>query len=158
MAEVPTGSTDGSRKKRQSEERALRKGRANDLVQETLLGEAAAGMLAALFVFSEDYEMVAVNEAASALTGWTREELLANPAELPAGDARRAAQLRAELLANGRLVGTGSLRTKSGELVEVSYVASMTRAARMPFIVLVAAAPSKPAARATRARASRSAG
>lgn len=140
-------------------EGGLQRGRANELVQETLLGEAAAAMLAALFVFGEDAEMVAVNEAACELTGWTREELLANRADVLADDPQQAAQFRAELLESGRLVGTGALRTKDGALVEVSYVASMTRAAGTPFIVVVAVAPSAPPPEpATRARASRCGG
>ena len=142
-----------SRKRQPSAEQALQEGRANELVQETLLGEAAAGMSAALFVFSEDAEMVAVNAAACELTGWTREELLANRADVLAGDPAEAERLRSELPANGRLVGTGKLRTKSGGAVEVAYVASMTRAAGMPFIVVVAASSPRPAARAKRSRA-----
>lgn len=134
---------------------ALQTGRANELVQETLLGEAAAGMLAALFVFGEDGEMVAVNEAACELTGWAREELLATPAYELALAGKVADRLRRDLPASGRLVGKGRLRTKDGAAAEVSYVASMTRAAGTQFIVLVAAAPG--ARRVARARASRSA-
>jgi PAS domain S-box-containing protein len=137
----------------------LRQGRANELVQETLLGEAAAGMLAALFVFSEDAEMVAVNDAACELTGWTREELLSASADALSHDSGEAERLRLELPASGRRVGAGTLRTKDGGAVDVSYVASMTHAAGTSFIVVVAAAPSAPPpARATRARASRSGG
>lgn len=149
-----------SRRRQPSEERALQEGRANELVQETLLGEAAAGMLAALFVFSEDAEMVAVNEAACELTGWTREELLATSADALAHDSDEAERLRRELPSTGRQVGVGKLRTKHGGAVEVSYVASMTRTAGTSFIVVVvAAAPSTPPApSATRARASRSGG
>lgn len=137
-------------------ERALSRGRANALVQETLLGEAAAGMLAALFVFGEGAEMVAVNEAACELTGWTREELLASPADALALAGAVGKRLRRELPASGKVVGTGALRTKDGGAVDVTYVASMTRTAGTQFIVLVAAAPR--ARRATRARASRSGG
>ena len=137
----------------------MHEGRAHELVQQTLIGEAAAGMLAALFVFGEDAEMVAVNEAACELTGWTREELLENPADVLTDDPQQAARFRAELFASGRLVGTGAIRTKAGELVEASYVASMTRAAGTPFIVVVAVAPAPPeGTRPRRARASRSAG
>lgn len=135
----------GSRRSKRSEERALRKGRANALVQETLLGEAAAGMLAALFVFSEDAEMVAVNEAACELTGWSREELLANRADVLAGDPEAAVRLQRELPASGKKAGTGTVRTKDGGSVEVAYVASMTRAAGTQFIVVVAAAAPRPA-------------
>lgn len=140
-------------------ERALHRGRANELVQQTLLGEAAAGMLAALFVFGEGAEMVAVNDAACELTGWTREELLASPADALALAGELGMRLRHELPASGKVVGTGALRTKDGGAVDVSYVASMTRAAGTQFIVLVAAAPAAArTGRATRARASRSGG
>lgn len=156
---MAVGSMGGSRNKPRTGKRALQAGRALELVQETLLGEAAARMVASLFVFGEDGEMVAVNEAACALTGWTREELLANPADALAGNPKQAAPFRAELLAKGRLAGTGRVRTKAGERIDVSYVASMTRVAGTPFLVVVAAAAPAPATGgARRARASRSAG
>jgi rsbT co-antagonist protein RsbR len=138
------------RKRTDSGERALREGRAHALVQETLLGEAASGMLAALFVFGEDGEMVAVNEAACSLTGWTREELLAQPADILAGNPVQAAKLRRQLLASRPLVGEGTVRTKSGEALPSTYIASVTRVAGMAFIVVVAVA-----ARASRTRVSR---
>ncbi|HZD88011.1 MAG TPA: PAS domain S-box protein [Gaiellaceae bacterium] len=137
-------------------ERALREGRAYDLVQQTLLGEAASGMLAALFVFGEDGEMVAVNEAACSLTGWTREELLAHHADVLAENPAQAAKLRRELLASRPLVGSGSLRTKSGEMLASTYIASLTRVAGTAFIVVVAVvAPARRAA--PRGRAAKSA-
>jgi len=140
----------GSRKRARSVEDALREGRANALVQETLLGEAASEMLAALFVFGEDAEMIAVNEAACELTGWTREELLANPSDVLAVDRVRAEQFRRELPATGLVVGSGHVRTKDERLVPVGYVASMTRAAGTPFIVVVAAAAARAAPRRPR--------
>jgi PAS domain S-box-containing protein len=131
-----------SRERRRAEggERALRAGRAHELVQETLLGEAASGMLAALFVFGEDGEMVAVNEAACSLTGWTREELLAQHADILSGNPAQAAKLRRRLLASRPLVGTGTVRTKGGESLPATYIASLTRVAGMAFIVVVCVA------------------
>ena len=107
------------------------------LIQQTLLGEAVDAGPAAVFVLDEDRRYVAVNETACRLLGYERHELLAlDPAALAEQSEVDAGF--AELGRTGRASGTIDLRTKAGEAVGVTYVASATTAARMRFWICVA--------------------
>jgi PAS domain S-box-containing protein len=107
------------------------------LIQQTLLGEAVDAGPAAIFVLGEDRKYVAVNETACRLLGYERRELLAlDPGDLaPESDVSARFE---ELGRAGQLSGTVNLRTKSGELVGVTYRACETTAARMRFWISVA--------------------
>ncbi len=107
------------------------------LIQQALLGEAVDECPAAIFVLGEDRKYVAVNAFACRLLGYERAELLAlDPAHVgPEADV--IAHL-AELNRGGTTGGTAHLKTKSGELIPVTYRASETTAARMRFWISVA--------------------
>jgi PAS domain S-box-containing protein len=100
------------------------------LVQATLLGEAVELSRHAVFVTSEDGELtVAVNQAASQLLGYTREELLALPAR---SHAARSAEEIEEIYRSMRdslsrpVRRTARFRRKDGALVEIGYWGSWT--------------------------------
>ncbi len=107
------------------------------LIQQTLLGEAVDSGPAAIFVLGEDRKYVAVNATACRLLGYERRELLAlDPADVaPESDLDARFE---DLGRTGELSGTVRLRTKSGELVGVTYRACETTAARMRFWISVA--------------------
>jgi PAS domain S-box-containing protein len=107
------------------------------LIQQTLLGEAVDGAPAAIFVLGDDRKYVAVNDYACRLLGYTRRELLSlDPEEVtPGSDLESSLE---ELRREGMLRGTTKMRTKSGELIGVTYRTSETTAARMHFWVSIA--------------------
>jgi PAS domain S-box-containing protein len=108
------------------------------LIQATLLGEAVEHGPAAVFVADEDGGYVAVNQAACALVGYTREELLGMrvtdlvPPEKAAGSW-------GEMVATGTHRGRSTLTRKDGSTVEFSYVAGATQVAGMLVYVSVGA-------------------
>jgi PAS domain S-box-containing protein len=109
------------------------------LIQASLLGEAIENGLPAVFVADEYGKYVAVNQAACALLGYTREELLG----LRVADVAQyhgAGEEWTELRLAGTRVGTSRLTRKDGTTVEFSYVAGETTVAGMPVFVSVGAA------------------
>jgi len=113
--------------------------RAQPILQQTLLGEASAGSDALMFVFTAEGDTVAVNDAAAAATGWSREELLELPADLIASNPDFAADGRRAVGARGTLFGSGGIRTKSGEIVPVTFIASRTKIGGIEFILVICA-------------------
>lgn len=107
------------------------------LIQASLLGEAVEHGPAAVFVADEDGRYVAVNQAACALVGYAREELLTMQVSDIAGDG---AGKWAEMRQTGHVSGTTSLTCKDGSQVDFSYVAGATVVAGMPVYVSVGAA------------------
>ncbi len=103
------------------------------LIQASLLGEAVEHGPAAVFVADEEGRYVAVNQAACALVGYTREELLS----LGIADFTDDTSKWDEMLETGRVSGTTSLTCKDGSLVEFSFVAGATVVAGMPVYVAV---------------------
>ena len=106
------------------------------LIQASLLGEAVENGPAAVFVADERGRYVAVSQAACALVGYPREELLKmrvtdlvapNDASGPWG----------EMIANGTHRGVSTLTCKDGSTVEFAYVAGETTVAGMPVYVSV---------------------
>ena len=116
------------------------------LLQQTLLGEAVDYAPFAVFVFDEDRNHVAVNQAACELTGYTRQELLRTDVFALSGKPKRAAALLREVAAGQRDGGRGVLRRKDGTTVPVGYRIGETRIAGNAFYVSVcwAAEPAAP--------------
>ena len=107
------------------------------LIQQTLLGEAVDTGPAAIFVLGEDRKYVAVNATACTLLGYERAELLAlDPAEV--GPEPDVVAHLAELNRSGETRGTTQLVAKDGRLIDVTYRACETTAARMRFWISVA--------------------
>jgi PAS domain S-box-containing protein len=112
-------------------------GRADPQLQRVLLGEAldAAGL--AVFVFEDDENYVAVNDAACRLSGYTREELLDLPVRRLAADPDRTLRNLKRVASGERTNGTARMLRKDGTVIEVGYRASRTTIAGMPFLVAV---------------------
>jgi PAS domain-containing protein len=102
-----------------------------DVAQLALLGEAAECLQdVAVFVWDDDRNYVAVNQAACTLVGKTREELL----RLKVGDLTpdRALPLFDEVQRAG--VHHGVMESPAGEL---RYMTTRTRVAGLPYMVSV---------------------
>jgi PAS domain-containing protein len=102
-----------------------------DVTQLALLGEAAECLEdVAVFVWDEDRNYVAANQAACDLVGRTRDELL----RLRVGDLSDSSvdELLVEVQRRG--IHTGTMESPAGE---ISYVTCKTRVAGLPYLVSV---------------------
>jgi PAS domain S-box-containing protein len=108
-----------------------------DLVQETLLGEALEHGPVAAIVLDEEGRYLAANRLACRLSGYTREELLAGGAAALVFDHARL-KTAMELMASGDLhSGTAVLKRKDGTALACEYRVGETRSGGMPFFVVV---------------------
>ena len=110
------------------------------LIQTSLLGEAVENGPVAVLVADEHGRYVAVNRAACALLGYTREELLA----LRLTDVARydeAPAEWAEMELHGTHTGVSKVTCKDGSTIEFAYVAGATVVAGMPVYVSVGRPP-----------------
>ena len=105
-----------------------------ELIQTTLLGEAAENAPIAIFVADDEMGYIAVNRRACDLLGYTRDELLAlkvsDVATNPASSERYS-----EMMLHGELSGEGRIVTKDGRDLEIEYWAYSTRVAQMTVYV-----------------------
>jgi PAS domain S-box-containing protein len=104
----------------------------------SLLGEAVEYLPVAVFVFDDEGRYVAVNDYASQLLGYPREELvklhLGELAESP-----REAVAAYEAVAEGReKEGRARVRRKDGSVVELRFRGGSASIGGMPFYVGVA--------------------
>ncbi len=108
-----------------------------DLVQETLLGEALEHGPVGAIVLDEEGRYLAANRLACKLSGYTRDELLAGGATALVFDPERL-QTMMDLMARGDLHnGTAVLRRKDGTGLTCEYRVGETRSGGMPFFVVV---------------------
>jgi PAS domain S-box-containing protein len=112
--------------------------RANqDLVQETLLGEALEHAPVGAIVLDEDGGYLAANRLACELSGYTREELLEGGARRLALDPDRVPTTMRRMV-NGELHGgVAQLRRKDGAAVTCEFRVGETRSGGLPFYVVV---------------------
>jgi PAS domain S-box-containing protein len=108
-------------------------------IQTFLIGDAMEEAPAAVFVSDDDRRLLAVNQYACDLLGYTRDELLELAIEKIAPNSDVEARFR-ELTENGRLAGRAELRRKDGTLVTVTYRTGETRVGGLDFWVTVALA------------------
>jgi PAS domain S-box-containing protein len=109
---------------------------AEPLVQAGLLGEAIDRAPDAVFVADEGMQHLAVNQAACAMLGYTREELLALRLTEIATYPEPAGRYD-DVIAHGSRTGTAMLRAKDGHQVEVMYRAHETKLAGMTVYLTV---------------------
>ena len=109
------------------------------LIQTSLLGEAIENGPVVVLVADEYGRYVAVNQAACALLGYSREELLSLRATDVACHDEAPADW-AELELHGTLSGVAQVMRKDGSCVEFAYVAGATVVAGMPVYVSVGTA------------------
>ena len=102
-------------------------------IQETLLLEAIASARMAICVYDEEGRYVAVNECATTILGYTREELLSHDvAEFTEGGIDRKV-----LLSDEHREGVRIVIRKDGSTVPVAFVVTPTRVANLPYFVAV---------------------
>jgi PAS domain S-box-containing protein len=108
------------------------------LVAPLLIGEAAVDGPFALFLHDEFGRMVAVNLAASHLTGYSRDELLALGAAALNLDPVEGDRLMTSMH-QGRIEGgRTSIRRRDGSVAEVEFRGGRTRAGGLPFLLVAA--------------------
>jgi PAS domain S-box-containing protein len=104
-----------------------------DLVQETLLGEALEHAPVGAIVLDEHGRYLAANRLACQLSGYSREEFLEDGADALAFDTRSLA-----VMASGDLKGgIAEMRRKEGSAVTCEYRVGATRSGGLPFHVVV---------------------
>jgi PAS domain S-box-containing protein len=111
-------------------------GHASAFLQLALLGEAMAHLQdGAVFVWDEDRNYVAVNDAACKLVGLPRAELL----ELAVGDLTpdRAAPHFEQVQRERRTVGRSTIHRRDGTTVEIEWVTFHSRVAELPYMVSI---------------------
>lgn len=109
---------------------------ATRLAQIALLGEAAEWMTdVAVFVWDEDRNYVAANDAACELIGRTREELL----QMKVGDmSPERAQPHFDHVQHGREIHTGTLVVhREDQSIPIDWITCHTRIAGLPYMVSV---------------------
>lgn len=116
------------------------------LVHQTLLGDAWEHAAVAVAVFSDDGRYLACNQAFCALTGFTRDEITQMQVGVDlAVDEKKNTKLFREIVGGSRTVASGGLRRKDGTAMKVNVWAIETRAASLPyFVVLYWPASGKP--------------
>jgi PAS domain S-box-containing protein len=114
---------------------AVAVGVSDPLIQASLLGEAVEHGPVAVFVADENARYIAVNAAACAMLGYSREEMLG----MRVTDVGAADEYD-ELLSAGAMSGTTMLTRHDGTTVEFTYFAGATRVAGMNVYVSVGAA------------------
>jgi PAS domain S-box-containing protein len=108
-----------------------------DLVQETLLGEALEHAPVGAIVLDEDGRYLAANRRACELSGYTREELLAGGASALALEPERVPSTMAKMASGELQSGVGRMRRKDGATVTCEYRVGATRSGGLPFFVVV---------------------
>ena len=111
-------------------------GRGSPFLQMALLGEAAEHLDAAVFVWDDTRNYVAVNDAACGLAGVTREQLLAmrvgdlSPNGYPTPQFRQAQR-------ESKVSGHSTIHRPDGEVIEVDFIAFHSRVAGLPYVVSI---------------------
>jgi PAS domain S-box-containing protein len=106
-----------------------------ELIQTTLLGEAAENAPIAIFVADEEMSYIAVNRRACDLLGYTRDELLSLKVSDVGASPSRSNERYSEMILQGELRGEGAVVRKDGSEVEVEFWAYPTRVAQMTVYV-----------------------
>jgi PAS domain S-box-containing protein len=100
---------------------------------QALLGEAGECAELGISVYDDDGRFVAINERASQLLGYKREEILTRDvADFTHGGIDRSVLLKAEIREGVRLV-----HRKDGTAVPVAFVVAPTRVANIGFFISV---------------------
>jgi PAS domain S-box-containing protein len=108
-----------------------------DLVQETLLGEALEHAPVGAIVLDERGEYLAANRLACDLSGYTREELLEGGAKALALDPDNVPRTMSRMASGDLRGGVARLKHKDGTAVTCEYRVGATRSGGLPFYVVV---------------------
>jgi PAS domain S-box-containing protein len=108
-----------------------------DLVQETLLGEALEHAPVGAIVLDENGRYLAANRLACELSGYEREELLEGGARALALDPDRVPRTMRSMVNGDLRGGVAQMRCKDGSAVTCEYRVGETRSGGLPFYVVV---------------------
>jgi PAS domain S-box-containing protein len=108
-----------------------------DLVQETLLGEALEHAPVGAIVLDENGSYLAANRLACELSGYSREELLEGGARALALDPDRVPGTMRRMASGDLHGGIGRMKRKDGTAVTCEYRVGETRSGGLPFYVVV---------------------
>ena len=110
----------------------------SSLVHQTLLGDAWEHAAVAAAVFSEDGRYVACNQAFCRLTGYTRTEIAAMRVGVDlAIDREHNHKLFRDIVGGNKQIGHGGLKCKDGNELAVNVWAIETRAAGLPYSIVL---------------------
>jgi len=119
--------------------------RAEDLINQTLVGEAWVNASLPMLVVDDDGNYVATNESVCQLTGYSHAELLGLRAGQDlAGDEASRSIYRA-LEREQRMQGKKLVRRKDGTLVRCRYWGVRTKVGKMQYFILMLWAQGSPA-------------
>ena len=108
-----------------------------DLIQETLLGEALEHAPVGAIVLDEQGGYLAANRMACQLSGYTREDLLEGGARALALEPRGLPDTMAHM-ASGQLTGgVARMKRQDGSVITCEYRVGATRSGGLPFYVIV---------------------
>jgi PAS domain S-box-containing protein len=108
-----------------------------DLVQETLLGEALEHAPVGAIVLDENGSYLAANRLACDLSGYSRDELLEGGASALALDPGRVPNTMRRMVSGDLRGGVAQLRRKDGKAVTCEFRVGETRSGGLPFYVVV---------------------
>jgi PAS domain S-box-containing protein len=108
-----------------------------DLVQETLLGEALEHAPVGAIVLDERGQYLAANRLACELSGYSREELLEVGAEALAFDKQSLPKTMERMVSGDLQGGVAELKRKDGSGITCEYRVGATRSGGLPFFVFM---------------------
>jgi len=108
-----------------------------DLVQETLLGEALEHAPVGAIVLDEQGRYLAANRLACELSGYSREELLDGGARALAFDPESLPDTMARMASGDLQGGSAEMKRKDGSGITCEYRVGATRSGGLPFYVIV---------------------
>ena len=108
-----------------------------DLVQETLLGEALEHAPVGAIVLDEQGRYLAANRLACELSGYSREELLDGGARALAFDPESLPDTMARMASGDLQGGSAEMKRKDGSGITCEYRIGATRSGGLPFYVIV---------------------
>ena len=108
-----------------------------DLVQETLLGEALEHAPVGAIVLDERGQYLAANRLACELSGYSREELLEGGAKALSFDEQSLPDTMAQIATGHLQHGITRMKRQDGTGVTCEYRVGATRSGGLPFYVIV---------------------
>ena len=108
-----------------------------DLVQETLLGEALEHAPVGAIVLDERGQYLAANRLACELSGYSREELLEGGAQALSFDEQSLPDTMAQMVSGDLRHGIARMKRRDGTGVTCEYRVGATRSGGLPFYVIV---------------------
>jgi PAS domain S-box-containing protein len=108
-----------------------------DLIQETLLGEALEHAPVGAIVLDEQGGYLAANRMACELSGYSRDELLEGGARALALDPSSLPTTMARMATGDLKGGVADMKRQDGSVITCEYRVGATRSGGLPFYVIV---------------------